>query len=472
MKILRLLCVACALALFAPIALLSSCDDNTSTIGNSLVTDKSEIVVDTTFSLVGHSVANDVMSARTLTQLLGSIDARGYGSLSSDYVTQMMPSSSIDTVGVTVDDIDSLCLILRFFGDKITGDSIIPMGFKVFQLNRQLPADINSRFDPKGYFDPSAPLGQAVYTSNNIYDDSLAVTGEHIISVRLPLELGKQLYSLYIKKPAVFSSPLSFAENFPGIYIANYFGSGRITNISNTRLALYYTSHQKFTDSSTNQERDTTYLRAGVLAASTPEVVTNNNLSFKIDRSLIEQADAGTPLLVAPLGLNVEFMMPSREIVRSFRSSIEAGAMGVVNSLSLFLPAESISNDYKINPPAQLLLIRADKRQQFFDENQLPDNVTSFLATYSATLGGYSITGMRPYIIELINKPLDEITDTDCRFILTPVETETETIQDSYGSSYEVLTAVGPYIQGPAMAKFLLDKAKINFTFSTETVNF
>lgn len=472
MKILRLICVACSLALFAPIAFLSSCDDNTSTIGNSLVTDKSEIVVDTTFSLVGRSVANDVMSARTITQLLGSIDAKGYGSLSSDYVTQMMPSSSIDTVGVTVDDIDSLCLILRFHGDKITGDSVVPMGFKVFQLNSQLPADINSQFDPKGYFDPSAPLGQAVYTSNNIYDDSLAVRGEHIITVRLPLELGKQFYSLYIKNPAIYSSPIAFTENFPGIYIANYFGSGRITNISNTRLALYYTSHQKYTDSSTNEERDTTYIRAGVLAASTPEVVTNNNLSFQIDKSLIEQAEAGVPLIVAPLGFNVEFMMPTREIISSFRSSIDAGAMGVVNSLSLFIPAEAIDNDYEIAPPQQVLVVRADKCQQFFDENQIPDNVTSFLASYSETLGGYRITGMRPYIMELIDKSLNEITDADCRFIITPIETETETIDNGYGTSYEVITAVGPYIEGPTMAKFLLDQAKINFTFSTETVNF
>lgn len=473
MKFFRLLCTAIMAALFAPVALLSSCDDNTSEIGSSLVTDKSEIVVDTTFTIVGRSLTNDVMSARTLTQLIGAIDADGYGRLSSDYVTQMMPSASIDTTGTKVEDIDSICLILRFYGNKITGDSLVPMGLKAFALERQLPADIDSRFKPEGYYDPSAPLAQAIYTSNNIYDDSLAITGTHVISAKLPLELGKYLYDLYLKNPEVYQSPISFAEKFPGLYIANSFGSGRVTNIYNTRLALYYSSHQKYTDEKTKEERDTVLYRAGILAASTPEVLTNNNLSFSIAPQLLDSVAAGVPMIVAPLGLDVEFTMPTREILSSFNNDIQSGTMGVINSLSMMIPAEKITNEYGINPPSQVLLVLADKKKQFFDENKVPDNITSFLATYSESLGGYYITGMRPYIMQFANKPLSEITDSDCRFILTPVDSEVETVpQGYYGNSYEIVTAIGPYIDGPAMAKISLDKAKITFTYSTETIKF
>ena len=470
MKTLQLLWAAVIFALAAPVVFLSSCDDDTTQIGSSLITDKSEIVVDTVFTLEGQSIDNDIMSARTLTQLLGSIDAKGYGRLSSDYVTQLMPSSLIDTSGVAESDIDSVKLILRFYGHKITGDSLVPMGLKVFPLTRQLPDDINSSFNPADYYDPSASLGQKIYTSNALYSDSLNGEGVHVISVDLPVALGRHLYNLYKKSPETFLSPLAFAKEMPGLYIANSFGSGRVTNIMNTRLAIYYRSHQKYYDSD-DVERDTIYNYARIIAASTPEVLTNNTLSFSMAPELSAMAQQGTPLIVAPLGLDVRFKMPVRQIVEAFRSHIQAGAMGVVNSLSVLLPAEKIENTYGIEPPEQLLIVLAKDREAFFNDNKVPDNINSYLATYNEASGGYVISGMRPYIMQFINSNLADLKDDDCIFIATPVDTETETITQNY-VSYEVVTAVGPYIDGPAMVKIMLDEAKIRFTYSTETVNF
>lgn len=467
MNFFRLLGFVIAFSLIIPAALLSSCEDSTSTIGESIVTDESKIIIDSTFTVIGRSVVNDVLEASTITQLLGTIDANGYGHLSSDYVTQMMPSSSIDTVGVTIADIDSICLVLRFYGNKITGDSLVPMGVKAYELTRQLPEVLNSGFSPEGYYNPSKSLGQTVYTSNNAYSDTTDTDGTHVVVMKLPIELGRNFFELYKNNSEVFQSPIAFAKAFPGLFISNSFGSGRVTNIFNTRLALYYHSNQKYTNTA-GEERDTVYYRAGVLAASTPEVVSNNNLSFSIAPQLKSRVDQGEALIVAPLGYNVQFRMPMHEIVSAYRQQT-ASSMGVINSLSIFIPAETIENENDILPPSQILLIRSDKTKEFFNNNQTPDNKTSFLATYSDTQGGYTISNLRAYIKTFIDDADGVITDTDCLFDLIPVNTETETVQSTY-SSYTVVTSVGPHIDGPAMVKICLDKAKIKFTYSTQTV--
>ena len=133
----------------APLSMsLASCNDDVSNIGSSLVTDESNIVVDSTFTITGQSVTTGDLRSRTLSQLIGNIQARKYGSLSSDFVTQLMPSADFDTTGVTPATVDSLSLMLRFYSDKITGDSMLPMGVNVFALTRQLPEKLTSSFDP------------------------------------------------------------------------------------------------------------------------------------------------------------------------------------------------------------------------------------------------------------------------------------------------------------------------------------
>ena len=109
----------------------AGCDDTTGTIGGSLIQDQMEVVMDSTYTITGRSVANNKIQSRTVTQLLGNIDAEGYGALSSNYVTQFMSASVIDTVNVSAADIDSLQLVLNIPNGDFIGDSIVPMGLKV-----------------------------------------------------------------------------------------------------------------------------------------------------------------------------------------------------------------------------------------------------------------------------------------------------------------------------------------------------
>ncbi len=448
----------------------TACSSDTSTIGSSLVTDKSEITIDSLFSLSGRSVTTTSLRARTLTQLIGSIDARRYGSLSSDYVTQLMPSEAFDTAGVTPETVDSIALFLRFYGDKITGDSMAPMGVKVFALNKQLPPVLTSQFNPEGYYDPSSPLTSAIYSSNNLYSDSLELFNVHLIHARLPIEIGRRYVELYRTDPLIFSSPDAFSSVIPGLYVANSFGNGRVTNIFNTRVVLYFHANTRYTNS-LDQERDTTIFYSRVIAASTPEVLTNNNLTFNIDPSLTALA-ATDPIIVAPLGYESRIKFPAQELISAYHRATQT-AMGIVNSLTFTLPAEKIANDYGIQPPAHILLIPSSQRDKFFDEQMIPDNVTSFLADYNSTTGEYYFSGLRPYLMDLIDgeKSSEEI-ERLSDMAIVPVEVDLETYTNNNYQTVTVVTAVGPHIEGPAMARLRLDNAKIKLTYSTETINF
>ena len=186
-----MLCSAVAVAAIA-------CDENE--IGSSIIDDSTHIVVDSAFTVTGSSEADGKLLSRTVSQLLGVIDSPEYGTLSSDFVSEFMPVSSIDTTGVTVNDIDSLRLELLVQMGNWVGDTITPMRVNVYRLNKNLPYPIHSDFDPTGYYSKSDLLGSASYTvsmlnqKDSLYYEDASTRLKHYyreIDVKLPLELGR-----------------------------------------------------------------------------------------------------------------------------------------------------------------------------------------------------------------------------------------------------------------------------------------
>ena len=112
-------------------------------------------------------------------------------------------------------------------------------------------------------------------------------------------------------------------------------------------------------------------------------------------------------------------------------------------------------------------------RDKFFDEQDIPDNKTSFIAAYDSTNGRYVFSGLRPYMMYMMEEEFDnENREELSTFSLVPVQVSTETYTNSSYQTVEIITAVGPNIDGPTMARLKLDEAKLKLTYSTETVNF
>ncbi|MCH5220204.1 MAG: DUF4270 family protein [Muribaculaceae bacterium] len=458
-----LACLAMSLSTTLP-----SCD-KASTIGTDLVSEEITLTVDSTFTVSGHSVVNNAVLSRTVVQLMGIIDTEDFGYFKSDVVTQFMPTNNMDTVGVTVEDIDSLRLVMLVNADGFVGDSLAIMGLDVYPLTRQLQIPMYSNFDPEGYYDPSQKLGSTVYNlTKGMEPDSLQKNAYVTISAKLPRELGQKFFAEYRNNPATYNNPSAFAKFFPGLYLKNSYGSGRVTRIANTTMRLYY--HRSYVNDNGN---DTTIYRVGSYFAVTPEIITNNDITFDISSVIKKRVEEGQAIIIAPAGMDVEIKFPAREIIAAYKTGTADG-IGVVNKLSFQLPVEAIDNKYNITSPTDVLLVLKKDCDEFFLQNKLPDDVTSFRATLSALEDGsigYSFPEMRQYILDLMAK--DTVEDDDITFRLVPVLATTETNNNSYyGSSTTTLTAITPYVFEPRMTQVLIDKAKIYFIYSRQTTNF
>lgn len=441
--------------------------NESSVIGESIVQDNVEVVIDSAFAVTGKSVQNEAVLSRTITQLIGIIDAPGYGRLSSDVVTQFMPAMSLDTTYVGADRIDSLKLVMTVSLGAYTGDSIAPMGLDVYRLEKDLPTTMYSDFNPEGYYDPSKKIGSVIYNATALgEDDDIKALSYRLVTVDLPVELGREMYNSYVKNPSAFISPTEFSEKvFKGLYLKNSYGSGRVTRIGKTLINMYY--HSTYYDEDAQQ--DTTVNSVGYYFAVTPEIITNNNIKLKMDQSITDAVAAGENIVLGPTGLDVELKFPAQEIISKYRSDITH--LGIINSLSLSIPAEEIANEYDISVPDNLLLILKNKKDSFFANNDINDGETSFYATYSSTTNSYTFTGLKTYLLNLMEK--DEITDDDITFTLTPVTVSTESTTSSYyTTSTTYVTAINPYVGQPVMAKLLLDKAKITFVYSKQSINY
>ena len=452
---------------------MNSCDDTTSTIGSSLVSDQVEIVIDSTYTLTGYSVPSGNVPARTILQLLGSIDAEGYGRFSSDVVTQFFPMEMFDTTGVTAEQIDSVKMIMRIPNGAYVGDSLIPMGLTVYPLTRQLPWDIRSDFDPTDYYNPNAtPLCSTTYTLTAAgYQDKANIPYRYV-NFDIDPEFGRTLYNKYKESPSTFSTPQNFAEYFPGVYIKNTFGNGRVMQVDSTVVTMYY--RQKLHIDSLS--KDTVLQRSASYLAVAPEILTNNNIQYTVSPLIEEIVARGVPLMAAPIGYDVETTFPGRELVASYRAA--TNALALVNTLALTIPVEKVANDYGITPPTYILMVLKKDKDNFFLQSKLPDDKTSFYATYNPTLGQYEFNDMRAYMQYLLDK--DEIKDEDVEFIITPVTlgwqsavtatTSYYYYTDTSTTAQYTLATVSPYINRPTLAILQLEKAKIKFTYSRQSL--
>lgn len=454
-------------ALFVIItAALSACDDTASSIGSSLTEQNVSITVDT-FGITGHSVQVNAVRPKTSYQFLGRVNIPGFGMLSSDIVTQFLPSTKLDTATYTYENVDSLVLIMSYRSGAFIGDSVAPMGLQVYPLIKPLPDNISSDFNPAGYYGPL--LASKTYNTSTLGQPA-SVQGASTRAIRINLgkELGQKLFKEFKENPANYASGQVFAKNlFPGLYIRNSFGSGRLTNIAATGMSMHLRKIHTPEGASKPDTLDAEHLYYLV----TPEVVCNNNLSVKLESSLTDRIAAGQTLLVAPAGYDAQLTFPLQEIIARYKS-IPAG-LSLINKLTLSIPVDTIKNGNSVDVPPYVLLVLSNKRDEFFQKNKLPDGTTSFYAPYDATTKAYNFTGLREYLLEKIKK--DNITEDDYTFSLVPVNVTFES-SPSYSSSYyygstassQVVAQVQPFISSPAMGVLNIPKAQVLFTYSSQ----
>lgn len=439
--------------------LSSSCTDDT--IGSSLNDTRATIIEDSAFTITGVTVKSTKLRSRSSYQLIGKINSPGYGTLTSDAVMQFMPASSIVTDGVTADKIDSCRLLMSINAGGFTGDSLATMRMSVYRLNKQLPNPIYSDFNPEGYYSTGDLLGSTAYSATAIQQGTSSST-YRTVSVPMPVELGRELFNKYSSSPETFTSPAAFAEYFPGVYVTNTYGEGLMMNFFNTELRVYFRKQLE-------SGKDTTSYQSYL--AVTPEVLYNNNISLAIDQKVQNLIDAGEAVVMSPAGLEVKLNFPIQEIIDSYKAKTADG-IAIINSLELELPVDPIDNLWGIEPPEYLLMVKDGMREQFFDNDTLTNNKDSFYAKYNPLTRKYVFTGMRDYILNIINKQNGVATSADINLTILPIDVSMYTQQATYYSSAStIVTKIGPAVSRPGIGLLRLNEAKARITYSKHSMD-
>ena len=391
-----------------------------------------------------------------------------------------MPALNIDTTGIIPEWIDSCRLKLRIpVVNGFTGDSLAPMRLNVYRLNKVLPTPIYSDFDPTDYYNSEDLLASESYSPSSgwteVATSYVSGTAEYdtvrVISVPMPTQLGRDLFTTFVNSPEKFASPTAFADVFPGIYINNSSGSGHVVNIKATELDVYYRQHI-YNDDGT----DTIYpAQCQSYLASTPEVISNNIIRFDMDDALTSMANSGEALIVAPAGYEVQVRFPIQDIIDKYRSNI-GNNRSVINTLSLELPVSIPFTEYNIQPPTYLLMVKTSKKDTFINGDSLTNNKDSFYAVYNSLTKTYTFSGLRNYVLNILNNQGGIATEDDINFTITPVDVTTYVYSSGYSYYYgsgttTAVTKISPMVSRPAVARLLLDKAKIKITYSKQIVD-
>lgn len=460
-------------------SLLSACEDDLSSQGSSLVGGEVTITVDSIPTFVpARSTEFDAYDSRSTTKLLGRLSVPEYGTLSCSFLSQLYPAPTLgisDTVPESY--IDSMKLIVSVPRRSLTGDSLAPQQLKVYRLNRQLPSGITNSVNPADYYDasdPAALIGSRTYTLSYLAGNDSAFLKAPNILIRIPLsrETALECVRAYRSNPSLFQWPSTFAQSYPGIYVEQTFGNGCVGNVGMVGAQIYYRVDKKETskDSETGETVTTTVVgRDSVtLFATAPEVVMSNVIRFQPSDYIKGLVQQGKSVITTPGGYFVDIDFPAQQILDKYNQN--SSMLTVVSNLSMEIPAEGIKNDYSIGTAPFLLMVKKSEREQFFQNNKVPDQTTSFYAKYDTAKKSYSFNTLRQYLLSLLQSG-KQLTAEDVEFSLVPVKLVTDTVTNSYtGAQTVYVTRCSNYIEKPTMTLLDTDNAIINFTYSKQEI--
>lgn len=391
------------LSLVLAALILTSCDDTTNELGTSLLhnLDNLEVTTDT-FKVSSRTLEADSVYSRSTIGYLGAIvDPETNDHIAANFMTQYHVMEDYTSTFPKADSIASRingeivadsCEI-RLFYTNIYGDSLATMKLTVYEMGKPMLENRQyySNFDPiaNNYIREDGIRKEKVYSLVDLsVDEDTRYSSSYSNNIRITLNepytdkdgnkynnFGTYLLRTYYKNPQLFGNQLKFTtEVVPGFYFENTGGLGAMAYINVSNLIVYY----RFTNN------DSIY--SGVtMFGGTEEVLQTTRIINNQDHIHALAADNTCTYLKTPAGLFTEMTLPVDDILRGH-------ANDSINSAKLIIPRinNSSENEYTLAAPSQLLMIPKDSLHTFFENNQIVNYRTSYLASSPTTTGNNS----------------------------------------------------------------------------------
>lgn len=446
---------------------LSSCDDNLTSVGTSIQPPGDLITVYTdTFTMTASTVKLDSIFAKTTECMLGEMYDPLYGTIKSDFLCQFYCEEGFEFADTPyegkIDSIDLFILYPSMNGRTTAyGDTLLPMQVSVYPVEVPLDRNFYTNDDPERYCDMNNPLGSATYTP---YDMSVTDSVRNLtdsygyyiynpsIRVKLPLELGQKIYDETVHNPSTFASQSSFNRFFPGVYITNTFGSGNLIYTQGENISIRISYHVMGKGS---LGQDSAVYRSQWFYSAKDVVQINRFKNSNLDH-LLEDNPTHT-YIKAPAGVCTKLVIPTTEISNEMDVKDR-----FINGFTLnlkYLPAEEW--DFAYTPPSHLLVLPEDSVKNFFENGSVENYSTSFVSfrydvsglysssftSSSATYYGYN-PDTRTYsfgnISNLLKAHIDNSPEKDLSVLVLPVNRSYTTSSSTYyttGISHTFLPA-------------------------------
>lgn len=411
-------------------ALLAACDSDTLNVGQSLTENVDKLALqDTVYYAHSQTVLVDSVLSLTNTCWLGRVmDPQTQSVVQTDFTTQfhpvelfyLPPADSIastwadpDTTPPTaIEAADSCDLVLYLNAPLNPADSLVAMKLRVKEL--ATPVEEGRRYytnydpvalgmlrndegaiDVEKMFTYKDQTVEAAHRDSSGYQDIIHVTLNQPYTDRngrTYSNYGTYLMQQYYSKPDNFRNSWRFSHYVcPGLFVELTDGLGFQAQVTNMGLRVFF---RRYNEGKTSQ-RASSFVLAGTHEVLQTTRVTNDRERL---RQLAEQ-ERGWTYLKSPAGLMTEVTLPVEEIKAGHDNDSLVAARIDFQRMNF-----GTSLDRQFGAPTSLLMVLEDEMDRFFLNNLLPDNQTSYLATFSSQTNVYTYPNISNLVTQIWNR--------------------------------------------------------------------
>lgn len=375
---------------------ISSCDNDTMSIGQSLTNDSDRLnVADTTLAVETRTIVADSVFTLSSNCYFGRvIDPETGAEVKSEFTTQfhilesmyISPEERIASRYNGMAAADSCDIVVFLTKPFNTKDSLSAIKVRISELATPMVEGQRyySNYNPAslGLLSGTGICRDKICTFENLADtDSARAAKGYFNNFRVVLNspftdkegntynnYGTFLMQQYYKHPEYFRTSQAFARNIcPGLFFEITDGLGLHAQVYNLALRTYY----RVTDSLAKTTN------AFLTLAGTQEVL-QTTLVTNDKQALAKLKEETThTYLKSPAGLFTEVTLPVVGIKQHHVNDTLVGSRIVFQRIN-----NESTDDRKLGIPQTLLMVERDSLYTFFENNRAVDNRTTFTTTF------------------------------------------------------------------------------------------
>ena len=422
--------------LLTAITLISfvQCDDNTGTLGGSIIPDKDIISAETKeYHATSRTImVNDSILANSSNTYLGQYTDKESGVIfNSSFITQFGCSENFEFPEEGVIGDSAIYTKLRLYFEEFYGDSLNSMSCEVYELDNTLVegTPYYTNLSPENFYnEDKAPLATKTFNAVDYSKHDTLLNSENYsrhVEIVLPNSIGNTFIKKYYEKDSdgnhvgkkYFANAEVFInEMFKGVYVKCIHGDGTVINIYRARIDVGF---QRYIKSSSGEKDSIESLSAPFYSGK--EVLQSNKFCTTGLEKLAQEQEH--TYIKTPAGLFTEVTLPVIDIMEN-GDTINSAKI----SFTRYNQEESLSS----TPHSTLLMVRKSNMHRFFLKYELADNKSSYLTSFTSSSNEYIFSNISNLLKQCYNEYLEGVaSDNDweaknpdwSKVVLIPVTT-------------------------------------------------